>query len=148
MGEKNIYTNFYFVLVTTPVFACHIHSICVIIFLLSSSFMPTGPALRVGQYLDCVIEEVKNDGRILRLSVSQSDVTAAIATDEQKWTMNNLLPGLVVKAQIQKVGFTELTGSLSQMTICVSAVKVTIVPSGYRSSMTTSLYPSCHPTLE
>lgn len=76
--------------------------------------MPTGPALRVGQYLDTVIDEVKNDGRILRLSVSQSDVTAAIATDEQKWTMNNLLPGLVVKAQIQKVGFTELTGSLSR----------------------------------
>ncbi|XP_040217796.1 protein RRP5 homolog [Rana temporaria] len=62
-----------------------------------------GPALGVGQYLDTVIDEVKNDGRILRLSVSQSDVTAAIATDEQKWTINNLLPGLVVKAQIQKI---------------------------------------------
>lgn len=70
--------------------------------------MLTGTPLRVGQYLDCVVDEVKNDGRILRLSINQSDVAAAIATEEQKWTLNNLLPGLVVKAQIQKVGFTDL----------------------------------------
>ncbi|XP_066456986.1 protein RRP5 homolog [Eleutherodactylus coqui] len=60
-------------------------------------------SLCVGQYLNCVIDEIKNDGRLVRLSITQSDVLAAIATEEQKWTMNNLLPGLVVKAQIQKV---------------------------------------------
>ncbi|XP_069836334.1 protein RRP5 homolog [Dendropsophus ebraccatus] len=60
-------------------------------------------SLRVGQYLNCVIDEVKNNGRVVRLSILQSNVTSAIATEEQKWTMNNLLPGLVVKAQIQKV---------------------------------------------
>ncbi|XP_056385651.1 protein RRP5 homolog isoform X2 [Hyla sarda] len=60
-------------------------------------------SLRVGQYVNCVIDEVKNDGRIVRLSITQSDVTAAIATEEQKWTLNNILPGLVVKAQIKKV---------------------------------------------
>ncbi|XP_040294884.1 protein RRP5 homolog isoform X2 [Bufo bufo] len=63
----------------------------------------TAASLRVGQYLNCVIDEVKNDGRIIRLSITQSDVAAAIATEEQKWTLNNLLPGLVVKAQIQKI---------------------------------------------
>ncbi|KAM5141017.1 protein RRP5 homolog isoform 2-T2 [Mantella aurantiaca] len=70
-----------------------------------------GTALRVGQYLHCVIEEVKNEGRILRLSVSQSDVTAAIATEEQKWTLNNLLPGLVVKAQVQKIFYDHIAVS-------------------------------------
>ncbi|MEE6485919.1 hypothetical protein FKM82_014452 [Ascaphus truei] len=63
-----------------------------------------GATLAVGQYLNCVIEDVKNDGRIVRLSVTQSDVAAAFATEEQNWTLNNLLPGLVVKAKIQKVG--------------------------------------------
>ncbi|XP_069609798.1 protein RRP5 homolog [Ranitomeya imitator] len=60
-------------------------------------------SLQVGQYLNCVIDEVKNSGRIVRLSITQSDVATAIATEEQKWTLNNLVPGLVVKAQVQKV---------------------------------------------
>ncbi|KAM3913083.1 protein RRP5 homolog [Leptodactylus fuscus] len=60
-------------------------------------------SLRVGQYLNCVIDDVKNGGRIVRLSITQSDVAAAIATEEQKWTLNNILPGVIVKAQIQKV---------------------------------------------
>ncbi|XP_075697204.1 protein RRP5 homolog isoform X2 [Rhinoderma darwinii] len=60
-------------------------------------------SLCVGQYLNCVIDEKKNDGRIVRLSITQSDVAAAVATVEQKWTLNNLLPGLVVKAQIDKI---------------------------------------------
>nr|DBA15081.1 TPA: hypothetical protein GDO54_004338 [Pyxicephalus adspersus] len=68
-----------------------------------------GIALKVGQYLNCVIEEVKNKGRIVRLTVNQSDVVAAIATDEQKWTLNNLLPGLVVNAQIQKIFSDHIT---------------------------------------
>lgn len=37
------------------------------------------------------------------LSIGHSEVSAAIATEEQNWTLNNLLPGLVVKAQVQKV---------------------------------------------
>ncbi|XP_063818026.1 protein RRP5 homolog [Pseudophryne corroboree] len=70
-----------------------------------------GAALRVGQYLNCVIEEVKIDGRIVRLSITQSDVAAAMATVEQQWTLNNLLPGLVVKAEIQKVLTDHITVS-------------------------------------
>uniref|UniRef100_A0A8C3T254 Protein RRP5 homolog n=1 Tax=Chelydra serpentina TaxID=8475 RepID=A0A8C3T254_CHESE len=62
-----------------------------------------GAELKIGQYLNCLIEEVKNNGRIVRLSISQSEVAAAIATEEQNWTLSNLLPGLVVKAQVQKV---------------------------------------------
>ncbi|KAM4032061.1 protein RRP5 homolog [Anomaloglossus baeobatrachus] len=65
--------------------------------------MSTATSLRVGQYLNCVIDQIKNSGRIVRLSITQSDVTTAIATEEQNWTLNNLLPGLVVKAQVEKV---------------------------------------------
>ncbi|XP_073541438.1 protein RRP5 homolog [Phyllobates terribilis] len=66
-------------------------------------------SLQIGQYLNCVIDEVKNSGRIVRLSITQSDVATAIATEEQKWTLNNLLPGLVVKAQVQKVSSDRVT---------------------------------------
>lgn len=67
--------------------------------------MYSAVSLRVGQYLNCVIDDVKNNGRVVHLSITQSDVAAAIATEEQQWTLNNLLPGLVVKAEIQEVLF-------------------------------------------
>lgn len=59
--------------------------------------------MKIGQYLNCLIEEVKNGGRIVRMSISQSEVAAAVATEEQNWSLSNLLPGLVVKAQVQEV---------------------------------------------
>ncbi|XP_076982024.1 protein RRP5 homolog isoform X2 [Tamandua tetradactyla] len=62
-----------------------------------------GAKLKVGQYLNCVIEEVKGSGGVVTLSIGPSEVSTAIATEEQNWTLNNLLPGLVVKAQVQKV---------------------------------------------
>ncbi|KAM9134322.1 protein RRP5 homolog isoform 2-T4 [Pangshura tecta] len=62
-----------------------------------------GAELKIGQYLNCLIEEVKNNGRIVRLSITRSEVAAAIATEQQNWALSNLLPGLVVKAQVQKV---------------------------------------------
>ncbi|XP_014641189.1 PREDICTED: protein RRP5 homolog isoform X2 [Ceratotherium simum simum] len=62
-----------------------------------------GAKLKVGQYLNCIIEEVKGNGGVVSLSIGRSEVSAAIATEEQNWTLNNLLPGLVVKAQVQKV---------------------------------------------
>ncbi|XP_010624753.1 protein RRP5 homolog isoform X2 [Fukomys damarensis] len=62
-----------------------------------------GAKLKVGQYLHCVIEEVKGNGGVASLSVEQSEISAAIATREQNWSLNNLLPGLVVKAEVQKV---------------------------------------------
>ncbi|XP_004474045.2 protein RRP5 homolog isoform X2 [Dasypus novemcinctus] len=62
-----------------------------------------GAKLKMGQYLNCVIEEVKGNGGVVSLSIGHSEVSAAIATKEQNWTLNNLLPGLVVKAQVQKV---------------------------------------------
>lgn len=62
-----------------------------------------GAELKIGQYLNCLIDEVKNGGRIIRISISPSEVAAAIATEEQNWTLRNLLPGLVVKAKIQEV---------------------------------------------
>lgn len=62
-----------------------------------------GSDLKIGQSLNCVIEEVKNEGRVVRLSADRSEVAASIATEQQNWTLSNLLPGLVVKAQVQKV---------------------------------------------
>lgn len=62
-----------------------------------------GAKLKVGQYLNCIIEEVKGNGGVVSMSIDHSEVSTAIATEEQNWTLNNLLPGLVVKAQVQKV---------------------------------------------
>ncbi|KAM8805938.1 protein RRP5 homolog [Eudromia elegans] len=62
-----------------------------------------GSDLKIGQNLNCLIVEVKNEGRIVRLSIDRSEVAASLATQRQNWTLSNLLPGLVVKAQVQKV---------------------------------------------
>ncbi|XP_040462139.1 protein RRP5 homolog isoform X2 [Falco naumanni] len=62
-----------------------------------------GPDLKIGQNLNCVIVEVKNGGRVVRLSVDRSEVAASLATEQQNWALSNLLPGLVVKARVQKV---------------------------------------------
>ncbi|GCC31019.1 hypothetical protein chiPu_0009473 [Chiloscyllium punctatum] len=62
-----------------------------------------GMPLRVGQYLTALVESVKNDGRIAQLSICRTDVAAATATEDQKWSLSNLLPGLIIRAEIQKV---------------------------------------------
>uniref|UniRef100_A0A8D0EMD8 Protein RRP5 homolog n=1 Tax=Strix occidentalis caurina TaxID=311401 RepID=A0A8D0EMD8_STROC len=62
-----------------------------------------GPDLKIGQNLNCVIVEAKNEGRVVRLSVDRSEVAASLATERQNWTLSNLLPGLVVKARVLKV---------------------------------------------
>ncbi|XP_030132204.4 protein RRP5 homolog isoform X2 [Taeniopygia guttata] len=62
-----------------------------------------GPDLKIGQNLNCLIVEVKNEGRVVSLSIDRSEVAASIATERQNWTLSNLLPGLVVKARVQKV---------------------------------------------
>ncbi|NWS21645.1 RRP5 protein, partial [Pachyramphus minor] len=62
-----------------------------------------GPDLKIGQNLTCVIVEVKNEGRVVRLSVDRSEVAASLATEKQNWALSNLLPGLVVKARVLKV---------------------------------------------
>uniref|UniRef100_A0A8C9Y0K1 Protein RRP5 homolog n=1 Tax=Sander lucioperca TaxID=283035 RepID=A0A8C9Y0K1_SANLU len=53
--------------------------------------------LTVGQYVTSQVEEVKNDGRVVRLSVSPPAVAQACAESEQGWNLTNLLPGLLVK---------------------------------------------------
>lgn len=63
----------------------------------------TGAKFKVGQYLTCVVEELKSNGGVVSLSVEHSQVSSAFATEEQSWNLNNLLPGLVVRAQVQKV---------------------------------------------
>lgn len=64
------------------------------------------PELKVGQYVSSQMEEVKNDGRVVRLSVSPSTVAQACAESKQGWNLTNLLPGLLVKATIKKVQTT------------------------------------------
>ncbi|XP_064572523.1 protein RRP5 homolog isoform X1 [Zonotrichia leucophrys gambelii] len=62
-----------------------------------------GPDLKIGQNLNCLVVEVKNEGRVVCLSIDRSEVAASIATERQNWALSNLLPGLVVKARVQKV---------------------------------------------
>ncbi|XP_036027752.1 protein RRP5 homolog [Onychomys torridus] len=62
-----------------------------------------GAKLKIGQYLTCLVEEVKSNGGVVGLSIEHSEISSAVATEEQSWSLNNLLPGLVVKAQVQKV---------------------------------------------
>ncbi|XP_041317407.1 protein RRP5 homolog [Pyrgilauda ruficollis] len=62
-----------------------------------------GSDLKIGQNLNCLIVEVKNEGRVVCLSIDRSEVAASIATERQNWALSNLLPGLVVKARVQKV---------------------------------------------
>ncbi|XP_041116751.1 protein RRP5 homolog [Polyodon spathula] len=62
-----------------------------------------GGDLQVGRYLNCLVEEVKSEGRIVRLSVNPNAVAKALADKEQGWTLSNLLPGLLVEAQIKKL---------------------------------------------
>ncbi|XP_019939596.2 protein RRP5 homolog [Paralichthys olivaceus] len=59
--------------------------------------------LKVGQYLTCKVEELKNEGRVARLSVNPPTIAQAWAESEQGWNLTNLLPGLLVKATIRKV---------------------------------------------
>uniref|UniRef100_A0A8C8C0K3 Protein RRP5 homolog n=1 Tax=Oncorhynchus tshawytscha TaxID=74940 RepID=A0A8C8C0K3_ONCTS len=59
--------------------------------------------LKVGQYVTSLLEEVKNDERVVRLSISPMAVAQAVADTAHGWTLTNLLPGLLVKAQIKKV---------------------------------------------
>ncbi|KAM4852440.1 protein RRP5 homolog [Thomomys bottae] len=62
-----------------------------------------GAKLKVGQYLTCIVDEVKSNGGVVSLSIGHSEISTALATEEQNWALSNLLPGLVVKAQVQKV---------------------------------------------
>ncbi|KAL4639983.1 hypothetical protein GN956_G12527 [Arapaima gigas] len=58
---------------------------------------------KVGQYVTCLLEEVKNNGRIIRVSVNPTTVAQACATAQHGWTLSSLLPGLLVNAEIEKV---------------------------------------------
>ncbi|XP_024914034.1 protein RRP5 homolog isoform X1 [Cynoglossus semilaevis] len=58
--------------------------------------------LKVGQYLLCKVEEVKNEGRVVKLSAPPS-VAKSCVESSQGWNLTNLLPGLLVKASIKKV---------------------------------------------
>ncbi|XP_012990759.2 protein RRP5 homolog [Esox lucius] len=59
--------------------------------------------LMVGQYVTCRLDEVKNEGGVVRLSYGPAALGQGMANAEHGWTLNNLLPGLLVKAQIKKV---------------------------------------------
>ncbi|KAL6481580.1 hypothetical protein MHYP_G00096600 [Metynnis hypsauchen] len=59
--------------------------------------------LKVGQYVTSLVTEVKNEGRVARLSRNHAAVSQACAETKQGWTLFNLAPGLLVKACIQKV---------------------------------------------
>uniref|UniRef100_A0A670XW31 Protein RRP5 homolog n=1 Tax=Pseudonaja textilis TaxID=8673 RepID=A0A670XW31_PSETE len=93
-----------------------------------------GTELMIGQYLNCLIEEVKNGGRIIRTSINQSEVASAIATEKQNWSHANLLPGLVVKAQVQEVTSSGISLSfLSSFTGIVDFMHTNSLKTGHLS---------------
>ncbi|KAI2668205.1 hypothetical protein H4Q32_004873 [Labeo rohita] len=59
--------------------------------------------LNVGQYVTVLIEEVKNDGRVVRLSQDPQALGKAFAETQQGWTLDTLLPGLLIRARIKRV---------------------------------------------
>lgn len=59
--------------------------------------------LNVGQYMMILIEEVKNDGRVVRLSQDPQALGKACAETQQGWTLDTLLPGLLIRARIKRV---------------------------------------------
>ncbi|XP_060716290.1 protein RRP5 homolog [Tachysurus vachellii] len=59
--------------------------------------------LKVGQYVTAKLEEVKNEGRVVRLSVNPTVVNQTCAETNHGWTLSNLLPGLLVQVCIRKV---------------------------------------------
>lgn len=50
-----------------------------------------------------MLEEIKNEGQVVRLSANPTAVNQACAEKHHGWTLCNLLPGLLVKAYIKKV---------------------------------------------
>uniref|UniRef100_A0A8C7HW95 Protein RRP5 homolog n=1 Tax=Oncorhynchus kisutch TaxID=8019 RepID=A0A8C7HW95_ONCKI len=69
----------------------------------TKAFLPktlTSSQLKVGQYVTSLLEEVKNDERVVRLSISPTAVAQAVADTAHGWTLTNLLPGLLVKVTL------------------------------------------------
>lgn len=59
--------------------------------------------LKVGQYVLSLIEEVKNEGRVVRLSLNPQAVNKSVAGTQQGWTLDSLLPGLLIRVHIKRV---------------------------------------------
>ncbi|KAI4899783.1 hypothetical protein NFI96_011797 [Prochilodus magdalenae] len=59
--------------------------------------------LKVGQYVTALVTEVKNEGRVARLSINHAAVSQSCAETQHEWTLSNLVPGLLVQARIKKV---------------------------------------------
>lgn len=69
---------------------------------------PFSPSeLKLGQYVDCLLEEVKSEGRLVRLSVDPTAVSEAVADTNHGWTLSNLCPGLLVNAKVKKVSHSD-----------------------------------------
>uniref|UniRef100_A0A3B4VFG8 Protein RRP5 homolog n=1 Tax=Seriola dumerili TaxID=41447 RepID=A0A3B4VFG8_SERDU len=59
--------------------------------------------LKVGQYVTSHVDGVKNEGRVVQLSVNPLTISQACAESTQGWNLTNLLPGLLLKSTIKKV---------------------------------------------
>lgn len=70
------------------------------------SIPPPVSDLKPGQYVDCLLEDVKSEGRLVRLSVDPSAISEAVADTEHGWTLSNLCPGLLVNATVKTVSHT------------------------------------------
>ncbi|XP_051723103.1 protein RRP5 homolog [Ctenopharyngodon idella] len=59
--------------------------------------------LNVGQYMSILIEEVKNDGRVVRLTQNPQALAKAVATIQHGWTLDAILPGLLIRGRVKRV---------------------------------------------
>lgn len=59
--------------------------------------------LYVGQYVLVLIEDVKDSGRVVRLSQNPQALVKACAETKQGWTLDNLLPGLLIHGCVKRV---------------------------------------------
>ncbi|CAN0007892.1 unnamed protein product [Lampetra fluviatilis] len=62
-----------------------------------------GQNLSVGQPVWCIVETVRSQGHSVQLSASPTKLSAAIANDKHGWTLDNLLPGVILSGTIERV---------------------------------------------
>lgn len=70
----------------------------------------------MGQYVTAVVDQVKNEGRVVRFSVTPPS-SQDCAEAAQGWNLTNILPGLLVKATVKKV---RVTVQLVRVAVCIT----------------------------
>nr|XP_032808065.1 protein RRP5 homolog [Petromyzon marinus] len=62
-----------------------------------------GQNLSVGQPVWCIVETVRSQGHSVQLSANPTKLSAAIANEKHGWTLDNLLPGVILSGTVERV---------------------------------------------